>query len=598
MINNSSLNLPKFLYRLEKISPDIAFQKGFKPIGTNTNFFNHISGHGLNRNINQEKSSFFISASERKSSAIRLLGSLEYNIDNLNNYYLYKVRANNNAYSVLKTLNNLLLYSKQRQLTFALGEYLTINEMIDFYYNNFSHQYEWFFVGPISPSMIECCWKIDVVKIKNDNVINSNESLKFVSKISNQKIVNFGFVDKNTTANSKPYKFINEDEFISIHDTMFCMDSFGGVKSSLSLTSSTLKTTNIIQKYRDKDDVIKSSFGNSYIDRALVNKPLKHRYDVGPYKFTSPVFSYLNLKTTQTNLDYWFSWELIKDRYVCVLSEENNVKKSPMLIYDEFHRFTLKRKENSVSYCLTSFIGSTHGVYEIRLDVACINDVNQKFYLEPFEDSDYLFRINSEDKKNYSFHIKKNEAIKKIYLLDRFNNNGDFEEIVINIDKNKTLSNLLLPQKSETYLVDIKLSWMFYDNCHIPVPEVGNSKSSLPVDKMFFYDLTTCRIIYFNKNEMYCLYNKRYFNTSKWDWTRWQKCNLAYTHDSRCKWYFDKLSAFNNESASNIKIYSFENNDILGVISKGPNWGTFFTSANENQKNAIYDFKLFENELV
>ena len=119
-------------------------------------------------------------------------------------------------------------------------------------------------------------------------------------------------------------------------------------------------------------------------------------------------------------------------------------------------------------------------------------------------------------------------------------------------------------------------------------------------DKKYFYDLSTFKIFYLNDfNEIFCLENKRYKNTSKWDWTRWQRLDLEHTNNDRLKWYFEYC--FYEEDFSDVtfrKIKSFENGDLLKVYTKGVNWGSLITTKIKDPRTMKEEFAISKTSLI
>lgn len=596
---SKSNSVPKFIYRVDKMHPSQVFQKGFIPLGTNSDFFNHVLGHTLSRKLDIQKASYLISCSESIDSATRFLGSMTYNIHNSTDYYLYKIRCTDKVYSTLRTANFYINKIRERMLKFNRGDYVVANEVIDSIYKEFSHQKEWFNVGDIEPSRIECAWKIEIKAFDKENVFVNNESLYYYPSLSDKKILNMGYNFENTHANPEPYNWNLKDgqEVLSIPETIFYTDVFGGTYSTLGFSCSLDKTKNIVQKFKNEYDVKNSAFGHCYIDRALLNKLLRNKYDVGPYKPSSVNFTYISLKSLKEDKNYWASWEQVNKEFLGNLLDHNNISNAAMFIYDNFNRISLKSNENKISYCW-DLKKVDDGVYKLIFGISTINDKIQKFKLKHFKDN--LFKVISLYNEHLSLHKKNDEANSRLYFKEYDENDNNFHELYIEIGKEKTLSQILLPQRSETLLIDLKLSWFYNRQFYHPTPENGFSKIGMSEDKKYFYDLSTFKIFYLNDfNEIFCLENKRYKNTSKWDWTRWQRLDLEHTNNDRLKWYFEYC--FYEEDFSDVtfrKIKSFENGDLLKVYTKGVNWGSLITTKIKDPRTMKEEFAISKTSLI
>lgn len=606
MSNYQNKITPKFLYRVEKINPEIVFKNGLKPYGTNTEYFNYILGHSLNRNNKNENSSFFISTSDSKAAAMRFFGSMDLNENNLEDYYLYKIKADQNFYSSTKTAMYYLANIKKKQLSFKFGNYVLANDAIDFILKNFSHERLWFHVGPISGNKIECAWKIDFQKLDKSYLLQSENEISNLAFINCKKIKNMGYKTNDLQANFLPYEYRkendNEDILISVPETSLYIDSSGGVATSIGFSLCLDKNTNVVQKYRNFLDVQKSGFGNCFIDKVLLNKPLRYKKQIGIYNFSKPIYSLISLCNKNEDKNYWVGWKEIENKFVASLLDRKKYIEASQFIYDTYQRISLMESDSKIAYCLSICKTNKEEIFEIRMRIATINDNNQKFYFEHCNDigKPNLFKIKSIAYKNYTFFRKKDDLLGKIYLMDEATLNPDYEILYININKDKTLSNMLLQQQGLTQLLDLQLSWYSTKQFFTPIPESGFSKAVLPKEKSFFYDLNTNKIIYINKdNEIFCLYNKRHKHSSKWDWIRWKRADLEETNDQRYRWFIEPSKSSNYlKSVDIVKIRSFENNDYLNVFVKGTNWGSLFTSNSPNDSTSFSDFFISTNSFI
>lgn len=597
-------NVPKYLYRVELVPPKIAFIDGLKPLGTNDNFFEHISGHSLNRKLGVDRRSAFISLTETREAALRIFGLVNNNIETVKHYYIYKIRANSNTYSVLRTANFYLSKIKNRSLNFKNGDYVYTNEIIEFIYKYLSHQREWINLGVIEPTRIVEAKKINLHEIANEFVYKNNESLKYYLQPSKKSVPNMGYLNRKSLANFLPYKWSKEKEYetTSVQNTIFYLDTYGGVQTSLSIATTLDANKSIVGKNKSQYDVIYSGFGHTLIDKVLLNEPINQGFDLGEYKYSKPHYSLISIKSLENgDKNYWVTWDKQDRKFACCLIDEAKINEAAQFIYDDYGRISLKQSENKLSFCLT-LQKFEKGIYEVQFKIATINNPFQEFVFEQVEykGKQNLFKIKSRVLNGLTLHRRKNDSLNNLFMLEPDTCGDRFEEVYVEIDKTKTLSQILLPQKSNSQLIDLKLRWRYAQQFFVPVPETGFSKLNIPYERKFFYDLNTFKIVYINKNnDIFCLYNKRYQYSSKWDWVRWQPGDLEETREDRLKWYFDYFHMCQNTTQSACRtIKSFSNNDVLKVFIKGVNWGSLYTSNTSNQSNSSNEFSLDINSLI
>lgn len=593
----NSKSTPKYIYRVDRRPPELIFSHGFTSWGNNNNFFRHILGHSLRRDLPIEERSIFISASDSPDSAIRFFGSLLYNPHESQIAYLYEIRANDNVYSALRTASNYLGRIRNRSLIFDDGDYVVANEAIDAIFNDFAFQREWFNVGYIEPARIRSAFRIDSVPINPDHINHQRDTVYFTPRINEPEILNTNYVDDQTQANFLPYSHdtdIMTPTRVSIPETIIEADSSGAVASSMGFACNLDTADNVFLNHRDKRSVELSPYGHCYADKALVNRALRNRRDVGPYLFSKRFYSLVYLMGLETKKDFLLGWESIEKKYSAVVVDENKQNLASQFIYDDLQRISLGVSDDNIAYCLTIVPTYSAEIYEVQFKIATVNDVDQKWEFEPIINKDHLdlFRINSQSLKNFSIYRKKDDLLNKLYLLNNKKPHDGYEELYIHIDKNKSDSCILLPQKASTQLVDIQLCWYYSNQYYCPVPETGFSRAKLPDEKTIFYDLNTYKIIYINKkHEIFALYNKRISPSSRWDWVRWKRSDLKKTNDDREKWYFEIQKWKSNFDDMNFRnIRSFENNDWLRVILSGSNWGSFYTTSSKNDFNSIAVF--------
>lgn len=596
---------PKYVYRVDRRSPEEIFRNGFTPLGTNNNLITHILGHSISRHTNLHNRSYFISTSDNIDSAVRRFGVLS-SVDHDENteYYVYKIRANKLVYSVLKTINYFLSRIKKRNISFQFGDYVLAQEIVQHYFRNFAYLNEWVNVGEIEPTRIKSAQKINFIDLNKNHLENFRDTCKKFIEIDDEEIYNIAFSDEETCANFLPYniEYSNNPKtnLLSLTDTLFLTDVGGGVWNSLAFACDLDIESNNYLLWRERERIENSPFGHCHIDLALINKILNNNYDLDVYKESKPIYSLIHLFNELENNNYLLSWSQINNKYTAnLVNEEIN---GCYAIYDNYQRIALQSSSNNISYCLTAVPTDAKSIYEIDFKVATTNDYNQKFYFELYRNDaeKILLRVKSKAHKNYSLHVKKNEVFKKLYLLDNNKPNESFNEIYIEISKNKTLSNFVLQQRAATQLLDVRLAWTYARQYYIPNPENGYSTSSVPQEKMFFYDLNTFKIVYVNKNnETFFLYNKRYPHSSpKWDWIRWTRNQFFDNNENREKWYFEFDSTSLKKEHMNFKmIRSFENNDWLKVMLFGANWGSFLTTNIQND-DSINTFFIADDALL
>lgn len=606
MIENKIKVAPKYVYRVDKRPPAVVFRDGFLPIGANQNLISHVLGHSLNRHIPLEKRSFFISTSDNIDAAIRHLGVFSsVPLDEDATYYIYKIRANQLVYSVLKTINYLLGRIKKRNINFEFGDYVLGNEIVETYFERFAYQSEWVNVGEIPSDRIKSAYKINIHELHTNHITDARGNVKYFPEIDSKEILNMAYNQEDTKANLLPYDIDQSNQekaaLLTLTDSIFYTDVGGGVLSSLGFSINLDIQRNNYLLWREKHKIEQSPFGHCHIDLALINKPLKNKYDLGEYKYSEPKYTLIYLYNEVEEQSSLLTWtQVLNNKYFANLTDK--LDRASSFIYDNYQRICLSSSSNGVAYCLTSVDTDVTGRYEIDFKIATTNDIKQKFFFQVYRNDNekLLVRVVSKAYKNYSLYTKKNDELQKIYLLDNTKEHIGYQEIFIDISKDRTSQNILLQQRASTQLIDTKMSWTYARQFYIPNPETGFSKSSIPVEKKFFYNLDNFKITYVNEsNETFYLCNKRYPHSSpKWDWIRWTRSEVYDGNINRERWYLEIDPNSLNKDNPNYKIIrSFENNDWLKVMLFGANWGSFFTT-NIQTDDSISTFHFSDDALI
>ena len=90
--------------RIDSRLPEVIFEEGFQTWGNNRNFFDHILGYSLGGEFSEKRRSGIILASDLPDSSIRFFGNMMNDpMDDDMEYYLYKIRVDENVYSQLRT---------------------------------------------------------------------------------------------------------------------------------------------------------------------------------------------------------------------------------------------------------------------------------------------------------------------------------------------------------------------------------------------------------------------------------------------------------------------------------------------------------------
>lgn len=588
-------NLPLFFYKLDKLGPDVVFQNGFFPHGTNTNFFDHFLGQSLNRFLEKKKKSAFISVSENIESCVRHLGSMSTTNKNNDEFYLYKIQGTNNMFNVFRTMMYFLGKIQTRDLDFVEYDYILANILYIQYINNFAYQKEWLSLGPIPSERIYSCQKIN--KISLNHMFDNNLKQFFLPSLNSKEILNMNYDDTyQEIVNFEPLKIdFNADNKIKINfsDSILELDSSYGVLSTLGLAISNNEQYNHNSIFFTNTQMKNSPYGHCYIDLKLVNHPLKNKLS-GRYKFSTRKLSKIFLET-EDNKSFVLGWQSIATKLTCLLLEEKDQDLGCDFIYDTYSRITIGVTPEKLSFALT-IKENDNGINEVIFDLSLINNEFQNFYFEIINIDDYKKQaiLRSSLFPNHTLYKKNNDLTNKLYFIDENKSSSEFQKLCINIQDNKTIFDFVKSQKDFTQIIDLGLSWVQNNHKYTINPKTGYSKSSQSGGFNFYYDVLSQKIFYLSDNyEIFCLYNKRYNNSTKWDWVKWVRDDLKESLDSRIKWYFEIVT---KESYPSIRrIRSFENKDCLKVMVNNVNKGSLITTNREDNENTISWFYLKDN---
>ncbi|EEM1821121.1 hypothetical protein GKA92_23655 [Salmonella enterica subsp. enterica] len=128
--------LPSDIYRRDTRGPDVIFNEGFSPRGSNTNLLQHVSGESL-RGDNGVPLSLWVSA----SSSLRWTTTPRYPI---NEFWVYTITPDSRAYSVEISFNNYINTTENQSGISYVRRLLEI----------YGEQHEWSVLGGISANMV------------------------------------------------------------------------------------------------------------------------------------------------------------------------------------------------------------------------------------------------------------------------------------------------------------------------------------------------------------------------------------------------------------------------------------------------------------
>jgi hypothetical protein len=167
--------LPPLLWRVDSRPPETIFSTGFVALGNNTSMLDHVSG--------RFNDSGFVAATEQRETA-RAFAQLMYLLNPSyrgSPLYIYQIRPQNNAYSVVNYLRSMA--------TGGASSPVTANRAREFL-GAYGSQFEWASTGAILASQIQSA---TAVTLTQGDVVEGATS------------VNRAYVTANTSANSNPY---------------------------------------------------------------------------------------------------------------------------------------------------------------------------------------------------------------------------------------------------------------------------------------------------------------------------------------------------------------------------------------------------------
>lgn len=573
---------PKWIYRIDSRSPDEIFESGFQTWGTNTNFFQHILGRSLGDDIPENERSGIISGSDSPDSSLRFFGGMLDVPGERLEYYLYEIRADENVYSALRTAS----FYEQRINTglvdFDEGDLDTMIDAVDSVVGIFAYQREWFNVGSISRERVRSAWRVDSVQI-NPAHIRHQRRVHYTPRINEPEILNSHFVDHNTFANHLPYTegaTLESRSRVSIPSELVEADASGGVGASLGFACSPHSSPKKDKRSPRKNLVC-------YFDKGEVKVNLKNPKSK-PYIFSDVYrFKFYLRGARYKNKDFLLSYKTTSKGNEAAIVEINSW--APDFIYDMYNCISWTDPKTNLAFALTPInVGSVID-YELSYSVATINDTSQKWVFDIVESNDIrvIARIRSMMLKDFS--IQRNLYTNKLFLRPIKEAKGDFDELYVVISDNRCDDCVLLPQRTDSKLVDIGLSWFYENTNYVFIPESNTSKQGHMLKNTFFYDLNTYKIAYMDKNlKVWALKNNR--QGYNWNWAVWMPCDLNKTSNKKFKWYFDSGNFFTYNEINCRNIRSFENNDLLWVTTNGVNWGSLYTtnSPQEIRSSALF----------
>ncbi|MDE6429137.1 MAG: hypothetical protein K2K18_01340 [Malacoplasma sp.] len=580
---------PRYIYRIDSRHPNEIFQEGFQTWGSNTNFFEHILGRSLGDDIPEASRSGIISASDSPDSSLRFFGGMLTDpLDSLE-YYLYEIRADHNVYSAQRTASFYNQRISSGSLDFEEGDLETAIDAVDSILGDFAYQREWFNVGNIPRERVRAAWRVDSVAI-NPNHIRHQRNVYFTARINEPEILNNDYQDDNTYANELPYTegaTIATTSRVSIPSELVEADASGGVGATLGFACSPSSPSP-----RDKRSLDNRKHMMCYFDKGEIHRSLK-KPSLKPSIFSDALPFQMYLKGSKSNKEFMLSSNKKELNSNAVLTDLSQTSNAPYFIYDCFQCLSWNpNKEFSIA--LTPTYSGFQDYYNLAYKVATANNPLQKWLLQIIknEPEEILIRIINQAIRDFS--LQRNLTTNEVSLRPIHNHDNNFEELYIVVSENRCDDCVLLPQESDTKLIDLQLSWFYQNQNYVPIPETGRSKAAAPPINMFFYDLKSYKIIYIdNKGRISALFNNR--KGYRWNWVRWIESNLEKTSDKRLKWYFVNLKWKDTNDLNYRNIMSFDNNDFLRVVVSGINWGRFYTTPLKADVRSIALFRINPN---
>ncbi len=595
--NRNNQGSPKLIYRIDSRTPQEIFEQGFTSWGRNYDFFNHILGHSLGSEIDEDLRSGIISASDSPNSALRFFGGMLTSPDEGLEFYLYEIRADENVYSALRTASFYQQRIQTNQVSFEDGDIETMTEAVNSIFDEFAYQREWFNVGNIPRERIRSAWRVDSVSINPLHITHQPDTVYFTPRINDPEIFNPHYIDDQTFANDQPYTqgaTIATISQVSIPNELLASDATGGVASSLGFACFFASDNNLndFNSNNNNNNNEKKQKLVCYYDSKKIDYHLNQKQKEIPFVLSKSFPSLFYVTNKNKKDKFLLSWaNNQQNKNYAALENASQPHKNIFYKYSVFQTICWKHKNEDFMFALTPINIGFHDKYDLTYAVATVNNETQKWVYELIETNGKTsyFRIKNVSITDFSLHreIKTNH----LYLMHKNDHLEGFEEVYLIVGEGGSDSCIILAQNIDTKLIDLQLAWTYQNISYIPIPEKGNSKAFHLIPNMFFYDLNTYKILYINHSfKIFALYNNRN-SSQKWNWIRWRNSDMKKTNDNNFKWYFqnEKWNASKDYNFRNIRSF---NNDYLRVVVSGTNWGYFYTTPLSYDINSISLFRI------
>ena len=611
--NRNEQGCPGVVYRIDSRPPEIVFQEGFRPWGTSRDIFRHILGYSLGNTLPENERSGFISTSDSPDSSLRFFGSMLHTPGAQSTFYLYEIRADENVYSVLRTVNYYQEMINAGLVDFLSYDANTMTAAIQAIHTVFASQREWVNVGAIPRERIRSAFTVTTVPIDPNHIRHQVLRVYATPMIHDDETLNPHYTEAETYANELAYvdtAEIAESLTLSLPDFALDMLDESGAAASLGFVCPTSdvddseRSARSVREVSSQGDYNLNGFNYCYFknknivgDKSKIVLEKKNITNLGqlekPVVLRRVFDSKMFMKTSKRYHDFYLGYGSRSTYKSACLAPSDKPYYGEQFIYDDYQRITFENSKLVYPMALTIVPSTQPDIMVATFEIASINYDNQRFYYEfvKKDANNSYYRIVSRNYKDFSLakHMNTNDLY--FYNKNKIPSSLFYEEVYLVIANNKCDACILLPQKPKSQLVDIGLSWYYNGKNFVPEPHKNVSYESEMLRQKFFYDLTTYRILYLKGDgNVYSLYNNR--QTEIHGLVRWIDTTLDKESVSiREKWTMHNKNR-NVAPGLNTKIFtSFYLNDYLKVYSYGGN-SVLATSQLQDINGAIINFRV------
>lgn len=609
---------PKILYRVDSRAPEEVFQKGLSIDNeTEFDFFQYFFNiYSVN---NKKDLDCYINAFETPREAILNFRKNSFiNSQGLKDLYIYVIRCDENFFSKEITRSSIAGALIENQL--LSNNKNEINKLIfsfNDYGQKFTNNYEWFTVQKVNNNQIFSASHIKWDFKKSSS--GAKNSTRVIANIEDTIFRNPNYFDLNTQANKRAFiypeylaqksiEFKNEAYWFSHDDNLMTSVDFDMKSFSDNNIDSYISSKPIVKKFslfdkESKNRIIKCNFYKEEMTKLFYENFMNKKR----------CLNYINKKNKPIEL--LFTYEKFFDKSVYL--NVSNTKKRGIVFFvlktkskeeinkvyfDKLGRIIFDFNKESIPFALTlSNYDKSKDIIELDSLPACVNNINQNFYLEHAYSKIFYLKPSNEEYQHLELAIKHNNN-SFVFLNPKKKYNFAYDLVNINLAKySKKNQNFIFGTNTYTpELININLNWGWKDSLFKPNVFVtyNNEKNDLKIEQArssesktdninILYSMNNLSILFIDYNnhyklttDIFSMMNKVDNTNSKYRWLEWEKGNLS-TYPSKDSMWVLRKSRYDKDNL--YWIINLFNNDYLWVQQKGENWGYFFLAKKDSK---------------